>query len=296
MKLLLAGANGHLGQRFIASFGTQHEIIALVRSPAAAEILIQLPCQVAIVAYGDTEQMARLAQGAEVLINLTGIIKATKSNTYQKAHEQTAAALVNVCQRAGISRILTLGICGSDLAAKNACFASRAAAEAIQLEGLPGSTVLRVPMVLGEGDYASRALLANARRRVALTFRAASLEQPIYAGDVITALGLLLDQPIPGILSLGGPESLSRRALIQRCAEVQSEGIPTVISLPFGLGYAIAWLCELLLKSPPVTRAMLGLLDHDDQIETDAQAQLNLVLTPLDELFLRIGEAREQPR
>jgi hypothetical protein len=122
MKILIAGANGHLGRRFIERFGAEYDLIALVRSPAAAEVLFQLPCQVAIVAYGDTQQMSRLAEGAEVLINLTGIIKATKSNPYQKAHEETAAALVAACQRAGVPRILTLGICGSDLGSKNACF------------------------------------------------------------------------------------------------------------------------------------------------------------------------------
>ena len=89
MKILIAGANGHLGRRFIESFGSEHDLIALVRSPAAAEVLFALPCQVAIVAYGDVQQMSRLADGAEVLINLTGIIKATKSNPYQKAHEET---------------------------------------------------------------------------------------------------------------------------------------------------------------------------------------------------------------
>lgn len=293
MKLLIAGANGHLGRRFIETFGTEHDIVALVRSPAAAEVLLQLPCQVAIVAYGDTEQMARLAQGAEVLINLTGIIKASKSNSYEKAHEGTAVALVAACQRAGIARILTLGICGTDVTAKNACFASRAAAEAIQLEGIPGSTVLRVPMVLGEGDYASRALLSNARKRFALTFRAASLEQPIYAGDVIKALGILLAQPIAGVLELGGPESLSRRALIHRCAQVDTGRRPAVISLPVGLGYAIAGVFELLMASPPVTRAMLGLLDHDDQIESGTSAQLNLTLTPLDVLCRQISEATQ---
>ena len=72
MKILIAGANGHLGRRFIESFGSEHDLIALVRSPAAAEVLFALPCQVAIVAYGDVQQMSRLADGAEVLINLTG--------------------------------------------------------------------------------------------------------------------------------------------------------------------------------------------------------------------------------
>ena len=145
-------------------------------------------------------------------------------------------------------------------------------------------------MVLGEGDYASRALLGNARKRFALTFRAESLEQPIYAGDVIKALGILLMHPVPGILELGGPESVSRRALIHLCAQANGDRPPWVISLPVGLGYLIAGFFEVFMGSPPVTRAMLELLDHDDQIESETAAQLNLTLTPLAELLRRIGE------
>ena len=45
----------------------------------------------------------------------------------------------------------------------------------------------------------------------------------------------------------------------------------------------MAWFLELFMSEPPVTRAMLGVLDHDDQIDVTKAMQLELDrLTELD--------------
>jgi len=288
MKIAIAGANGNLGRRLIAALGHDHQLLGLVRSPSAAEHLISLPCQVAMVAYQDVEQLSNLIQGFDVLINLTGIIKATRTNPYVKAHEETAKALVLACQQAEVPRIIALGICGTEAEHPNACFRSRAACEALQLEGLSDSVILRVPMVLGEGDYASRALVKRANSRLAWTLRARSMEQPIYAGDVIEAIRQLCFTKITGIVMLGGPESITRRALITRCAGFVDNHSVTVVSLPLALGLFVSFLLERFMSSPPVTPAMLGVLDHDDNFDVHLPETLDLTLTPLDTILERI--------
>ena len=51
---------------------------------------------------------------------------------------------------------------------------------------------------------------------------------------------------------------------------------------------AAAWLAERLLVDPPVTRAMLEVLDCDDRIDpTDACRRLGIELTSLDEMLRR---------
>jgi hypothetical protein len=40
-----------------------------------------------------------------------------------------------------------------------------------------------------------------------------------------------------------------------------------VFSLPLFLGYTLARICEMLFSHPSITRAMLGVLDHDDDID-----------------------------
>jgi len=302
--LAVTGANGNLGRRLLKRLAGSAEAVGgvrgLVRSQAALDTLraLDLPGSpdFRTVDYQDVDAMTEALAGCTQLVHLVGIIRETAGNRYVDAHERTAEALVAAAVRSGIERIVCLGILGSDSASGNACLRSRAAADAILLAAPFDAVVLRVPMVLGEGDYAARALARRARQAFGVTFRAASLEQPIYAGDVVEALCAALSGAVPGsaIVDLAGPESLTRRALTARAAARLGRR-SRLISLPIGVGLALAGLFERLGPNPPVTRAMLGVLDHDDRIDPQPAAdRLGIRLTPLDvmlERILRSGSA-----
>ena len=83
-------------------------------------------------------------------------------------------------------------------------------------------------MVLGEQDYASTALYYRAIKPWSLAFRASSLEQPIYAGDVLKAIRLVCQQKLSGSFDLAGPEVLTREMLVQRAARLLG---PVTLSL-----------------------------------------------------------------
>ena len=292
MRLLITGANGHLGIRLIRRINETRpndEVVAIVRSEKAAAALRQegLEVNIRVVSYTDSAGINLTGQGAEVIIHLVGIIKESATNTFEMAHQKTSAALVEANLDA--SHIVTLGILGSELSSANSCFVSRAASDAILQAGPIPTTVIRVPMVLGPGDYASRALAKNAASGLALCFRSSSLEQPIYSMDVVDAIMSAVSLiPADRIIELAGPESLTRKALIERAGSLLVNK-PTVISLPIALGYSLAWVLEKTSSNPPVTRAMLGVLDHDDAINTSAGTnQLGLTLTPLDEMLRNV--------
>ena len=292
MRLLITGANGHLGIRLIRRINETRpndEVVAIVRSEKAAASLRQegLEVNIRAVSYTDSAGINLAGQGAEVIIHLVGIIKESATNTFEMAHQKTSAALVEANLDA--SHIVTLGILGSELSSANSCFASRAASDAILQTGPIPTTVIRVPMVLGPGDYASRALAKNGASALALCFRSSSLEQPIYSMDVVDAIMSAVSLiPADRIIELAGPESLTRKALIERAGSLLVNK-PTVISLPIALGYSLAWVLEKTSSNPPVTRAMLGVLDHDDAINTRAGTnQLGLTLTPLDEMLRNV--------
>jgi len=292
MRLLITGANGHLGIRLIRRINETRpndEVVAIVRSEKAAASLRQegLEVNIRVVSYTDSAGINLAGQGAEAIIHLVGIIKESATNTFEMAHQKTSAALVEANLDA--SHIVTLGILGSELSSANSCFASRAASDAILQTGPIPTTVIRVPMVLGPGDYASRALAKNGASGLALCFRSSSLEQPIYSMDVVDAIMSAVSLvPANRIIELAGPESLMRKALIERAGRLLGNK-PTVISLPIALGYSLAWVFEKTSSNPPVTRAMLGVLDHDDAINTRAATNLlGLTLTPLDEMLRNV--------
>ena len=284
-RVLVTGANGHLGRRLLEELDTSTR--AVVRSETAASKLGDHD-DVRIVDYTDDEGLRQACTDCKAIVHLVGIIKENARATYASAHEESTQSLLNAATHEGVGRIVYLSILGASQGSANACLASKARAESILLESTIPTLVIRVPMVLGEGDYASVALLAKARRATAFTFRAGSLEQPIYAGDVVDAIlaGLGPDGPT-GIIELPGPRSLTRRELISTASQVGTR----TVSLPLAFGYVLAWLLERTSRDPPLTPAMLGVLDHDDDIDPQPGAEaLGIRLTGLAETLTRVAE------
>ena len=76
---------------------------------------------------------------------------------------------------------------------------------------------------------------------------------------------------------------MPHRELLRRAARVTG-GNPRFFSVPFGLVRAAAALLERASPHPPITRAWLGVLQHDDCVDASkACKQLGIDLRPLDE-------------
>jgi uncharacterized protein YbjT (DUF2867 family) len=290
-NVLITGANGNLGQRLIRRLAADFLILAVVRSEHAKKSLMSaiadLPgVEVLIADYNDESTLANIAKNCTYAFHLVGIIKASRENTYDNAHQGPCRVLSSVAQQADLERIVYLSLLGSDINSTNACLASRGEAERILMEGAVPTVVMRIPMVLGENDYASRSL--RKKSGLVFDFRSSSKEQPIYAGDVIEAMVQAMTITESGIIELAGPESLTRASLIRRAAGIAGKHA-VVISLPLAMGMLIAKLLEWCLPVPPVTRDMLGILDHDDDIDaTKAGTRLGIYLTSLDDTLRKV--------
>ncbi|MBO6556301.1 MAG: NAD(P)H-binding protein [Pseudomonadales bacterium] len=285
MHIAITGANGHLGLKLIRRLlEAGDEVRPIVRSEhAAGTIRGGFPdVDVRVVDYSDSQGLGEACDGCDTLVHLVGVIKESKANSFEQAHEAPCRALV--AANLSLKHVVYLGIVGTDMASSNACLQSRARAETHLRQGDVPVTILRVPMVLGPDDYASMSLRRNGQKSMVIGFRTASLEQPIYSGDVVSAMYAATRlKPKNRTLDLAGPESLSRAQLIKRAGKCFGND-PNVVSLPIILGYSLAFLFELLSSAPPVTRAMLGVLDHDDDIDNQlALDELGMQLTSLDD-------------
>jgi uncharacterized protein YbjT (DUF2867 family) len=297
-KVLVTGANGHLGRRLIRTLPPTYAIEAVVRSPRARRMLERhvgdrAALTISIADPSKADELAQLAASCDAAVHLIGTIKETRDNRYVDSHTLPAQALVETAARAGLRRILYLSILGADPASRSHCLRARAEVEHILSQAAIPTTVIRVPMVLGEGDRASLALARRASTRQVFLFRGESLEQPIYAGDVIAAIVNALDRTESGTESqhrvhdLAGPESLSRHTLVVRAAAMLNQR-PVIRSLPLGLGIVLAQVLQWIVSRPPITPEMLRVLDHDDAIDPrPAATELGITLTPLDTMLAR---------
>jgi NADH dehydrogenase len=286
--LLVTGANGRLGRSLIRAAAGRRPVRALVRSERAAASLRELPerlrPEIVQVDWSDAAALAKAGAGASDWVHLVGILKETRQSRYVDAHERAAEALVAAARDAGARRLVAVSILGADPASPNACLASKGRADATLLAGPVPATVLRVPMVLGPGEAGAFALRAQASAPFAFLVRGgATREQPIDARDLVRALERALEAPVErAALDLAGPESLSHRALVERVGALLGRR-PRVVPVPRAAVEALAFVFERLLADPPLTRAMLGVLEHDDDIDPrPAAARLGLELTPLE--------------
>ncbi len=291
-RILLTGANGHLGRlviRAVADDADALPVRAVVRSENAARSLDDLPSperrEVRIIDYRDRTGLEAAAQGCDAAIHLVGILKATRANRYESAHEQPAEALSAACSAAGVGRIVHTSIHGADPASGNGCLASRGRTDDILLASPVPAVILRVPMVLGPSDIAAEALRRQATSgRARLVRGGAALQQPIAAADVVAALLAACRPGAPAdvVLELAGPESLTHRALVERTARVLGREV-AFASTPMFAAHAFAWLAETLSADPPLTRDMLEVLEQDDAVDPEpARRALGIELTPLD--------------
>ncbi len=73
-------------------------------------------------------------------------------------------------------------------------------------------------------------------------------------------------------------------AFLERVAAVLGTDGPRVVPLPLSLVRGFASVVERVSENPPLTSAMLGVLEHDDDIDPGpAAAMLGIALTPLDD-------------
>ena len=270
-----------LGRLTVRTAVRSERAAAVVRASAAAA-----PIELSIIDYTDTTAFGAAARGCAAVVHFVGIIKETRAASYRDAHERTCEALAHAAGEAGVERIVYLSILGATPTASNACLSSKGRAEEILVGcGVP-SCVLRVPMVLGPDDHASLSLRRQATARLLpMLGGGATLQQPIDAEDVISAVCAALRSPAPlrGALDLGGPECLTHRALVARAARLCG-GSPAVLPVPLAVARGAIRLLERLGGTPPLTIAMLEVLQHDDRVDpTAACKQLDIQLTPLDD-------------
>ncbi|MFT5695696.1 MAG: hypothetical protein ACI9QQ_001675 [Myxococcota bacterium] len=287
--VLVTGGNGQIAQQLyglLSSRGIPGR--AVVRSERAAKQVAALPDgvrpEIEILDYRDTAALTKAATGCRAIVHLVGILKEGADTKYPDAHENTCTAVAAAAAEMKLDRIVYLSIFGSRPDASNACLASKGRAEAILQNSGVATTVLRVPMVVGPDDPASRALRGQATKTlIPLIGGGHTIQQPLDIQDLLAALVASVEDVSPSSHSLdfGGPEALPHRELVARAGALYGTKM-RFLTIPVAVMQGLATIFELTQKNPAITRAMLGVLQHDDRIDNSAAIEaLGVTLSPL---------------
>ena len=242
---------GHLQP--LGRVGQIHAVQANLRYPASVEAAMR---------------------GAEVAINLVGILAPSGAQSFEAVHEAGAGTVAKAAA-AGGARMVHVSAIGADANSASRYARTKAAGEEAVLSAVPSATILRPSVVFGpEDDFTNRfAALARISPALPLIGGGVTKMQPVYVGDVATAVAEAVDGKAKAgaAYELGGPEVLSMRDILQIIlATIERDRM--LVSLPFG----IAKLQALFLQFAPgpfkLTPDQVELLRSDNVVSEAAKA------------------------
>jgi len=242
---------GHLQP--LGRVGQIHAVQANLRYPASVEAAMR---------------------GADVAINLVGIIAPTGAQTFNAIQAEGAGAVANAAAAAA-ARMVHVSAIGANENSPSHYARSKAAGEKVVLSTLPTATIFRPSVVFGPEDEFTNRFATLAQMSPALPLIGGGLTklQPVYVGDVATAIADAVEGKARAgaTYELGGPEVLTMREVMELILST-IERKRMLITLPFGLARLQAMFLQFAPGALKLTPDQVELLRSDNVVSEAAKA------------------------
>jgi len=290
-RTAVLGGSGFIGRYVVKRLAARGEVVAVgCRNAEAAKFLKPMgdvgqivPLNVAI---GDETLLPAFLAGNDALVNCVGILRDSRSQTFELLHHTGPAQLARFAREAGVERFVHISAIGADSRSSSAYARTKAAGEQAVRDAFPTVTILRPSVVFGPEDqffnrFAAMAMISPV---LPLIGGGETRFQPVYVGDVADAVvGCLEDPATAGrVYELGGPKVYTFREIIELLlSEIRRKR--WLIDLPFGLAAFQARLMSIL-PNPPLTPDQVELLKSDNIVSSGAMnlASLGIAPTPAE--------------
>ncbi len=296
------GGSGFIGRYVVKRLAAAgHTVRVAVRDPEAAQFLKPMgavgqvvPLYAPVTSEAD---VGRATEGADIVVNLVGILAEQGAATFQAVHVEGAGRIARAAAAGGASGFVQLSAIGADAASPSRYGASKAAGEQAVLAAFPGATVLRPSLVFGTEDQFFNRFGAMARMLPFMPVLSGDTRmQPVYVGDVADAVMAALVLPAaPGATyELGGPAVRTFRELLAYILQLTKRD-RRLIDVPPGIAKMQADLMQHL-PGKPLTPDQLLMLQRDNVVASGALglSDLGIVPTPM-ELIVPAYLRRFQP-
>ena len=273
------GGSGFLGRNVVRALAKRdYRIRVAVRRPELAGHLQplgkvgQIHAVQANLRYPASVEAAM--RDSHVAINLVGILTESGAQTFDAVQAKGAGTVANAAAAAGAAMVHVSAI-GADENSACAYARAKAAGEKAVLSAVPSATILRPSVVFGPEDHFTNRFAGLARFSPALPLIGGGTTklQPVYAGDVATAVADAVDgKTRPGaVYELGGPEVLTMREIMEIILAV-TERRRMLVPLPFGLAKLQALFLQFAPGAFKLTPDQVALLRSDNVVSDAAKA------------------------
>jgi len=253
--ITIFGAGG-----FIGRYAAQNLLKAGVRlrgaerEPKRSWFLKPLgfPGQVQLVRADITDpvSVARAVAGADVVVNLVGILK----GKFRAVHVEGAANVARAAADAGCRGLVHISAIGADPESASDYGRSKGQGEAAVRAAFPDATILRPSIVFGpEDNFISRFAAMGRQLPVLPVMAAGATFQPVYVGDLGRAIAAAALNPgdyAGQTFELGGPRVYTMAELNAAVLKLTGREEKSIATIPDAVGGMMAKLTGWLPGAP----------------------------------------------
>jgi uncharacterized protein YbjT (DUF2867 family) len=292
--IFVTGGSGFVGGHVVHELrGRGLPVRCLVRDPRKAAKLAAWGCELVQGDMTDSGSLRRGVEGAETVINLVAIRQGRKE-AFRRIMVDGTRDLLAAAEAAGAARFVQMSALGTSEQTKDLVPYYGAKWETEQLvRGSKLTEVIFRPSFVFGPDGGILPTFANLARFTPATPIIGSGRQriqPIWADDVATYFAdAVRREDVAGrIFELGGPEAVTWNEFWSRLK--RARGLRRAsFHVPVAIMRANALLTERLPGNIPLTRDLLTMLEHGDNVVSsdDAVRTFQVPLMPLDDQLRR---------
>ena len=294
--ILVTGGTGFIGPRVVHALRERDkEVRALVRNPSgkAATTLAAWGAELVRGDMTDRESLRGAVEGSEVVVHLVAIRQGS-GEQFRRVMEDGTRDLVAAAKEGGVKRFVLMSALGTTEETKDLVPYYHAKWQeelAVSGSGLE-HVIFRPSFVFAKdgGILPTFRRLAKVAPVTPITGSGKQRIQPIWIDDVAAYFAQGVDKPeaANGTFELGGPDAVSWNEFWARLKRALGQRRPSV-HVPMALMRANALVTERLPGNIPLTRDLLTMLEHGDNVVSNDEAvrTFRLPLVPLDEQLRR---------
>jgi len=292
--ILVTGGRGLVGGHVVHELrGRELPVRCLVRDARKASKLAAWGCELAEGDLTDAASLGRAVAGADTVVHLVAI-RQGREEQFRMTMVDGTRDLLAAAKEAGVRRFVHMSALGTSEAAKDLVPYYRAkweSEELVRAGGIP-HVIFRPSFVFGPdgGILPTFVKLARFAPVTPIIGSGRQRIQPIWADDVAKyfADGVQREDVIGRLFELGGPDAVTWNEFWSRLKRVRGMRRPSV-HVPVGFMRVNALVTERLPGNIPLTRDLLKMLEHVDNVVSndDAVRMFELPLVPLEEQLRR---------
>jgi len=292
--ILVTGGTGFVGGHVVHALRqADRPVRCLVRNPRKAGRLAALGCELVEGDMTDPVSLRGAVEGVDAVVQLVAI-RQGKREQFQRIMVDGTRDLLKFAKEGGAKRWVHMSALGTTEESKGLVpyyEAKWQMEQDVQRSGLP-YVIFRPSFVFGRdgGILPTFRKLARLTPVTPIIGSGKQRIQPIWADDVAAHFerAIELDAATNRTFEIGGPDIVTWNEFWEKLKRALGMRRPSV-HVPVGLMKVNALLTERLPGNVPLTRDLLKMLEHGDNVVTndDAVQTFQLPLVPLDEQLRR---------